>query len=134
MKESRKKNTKLTAKISEGDELLINQTMKFSFVQQKFNELFPYLKIEFYKGNPKRPINTDLILGELHPYKLKGSVLINETCRVKDLEVSFYEAFKVAVKILRKSGESWLETRLTGDWSLCQQNNQGKEICVFVKH
>lgn len=134
MKELRKKNTESTASYSMAGTLLVTHHMKFSFVQQKFNEFFPYLRIEFYKGSPKRPVNTDLILGELHPHTLNGSILINETCLVKDLESSFYTVFKVYLKVLRKSGESWLETRLTSDWSLYQQNNQGKEISKFVQH
>lgn len=136
MKELRNKNTELIANCSLAgtNELLVHQNMKVSFVQQKFNEFFPYLKIEFYKGSPKRPVNTDLILGELYSHTLKGSILINETCKVKDLETSFYEAFKVFVIVHRKSGESWLETRLTSDWSLYQQNNQGKETSKFVQH
>lgn len=136
MKELRIENAGLTTQHSGvvTNELLIHQNLKFSFIQQKFNELFPYLKIEFFTGNQKKAINTDLNLGELHSHTMEGTILISESSRVKDLEISFYEVFKVFVKVLRKSGESWLETRLTSDWSLYQQNNQGKEISTFVQH
>lgn len=48
--------------------------------------------------------------------------------KVSELEKLFKDKFKLAVQVFRKSGNLWLETTMTDNWSLLQQNNHGREI------
>ena len=45
-----------------------------------------------------------------------------------ELEKIFKDQFGLAVQVFRKSGNLWLETTMTDNWTLQQQNNHGKEI------
>ena len=53
---------------------------------------------------------------------------IEERMKVSELEKLFKDKFKLAVQVFRKSGNLWLETTMTDNWSLLQQNNHGREI------
>ena len=57
-----------------------------------------------------------------------GDIQINEEMKVIELEKLFKDKFKLAVQVFRKSGNLWLETTMTDNWTLAQQNNHGREI------
>ncbi len=113
--------------------LHITQSQKLSSIQKRFNDMFPYLKLEFFKGSPKKALNSELILGHVHKEARKGELTITHLTQVKDLEKNFFDLFKIGVTVLRRSGKSWLETRFTNDWSLWQQNKEGREISIFLE-
>jgi hypothetical protein len=48
--------------------------------------------------------------------------------KVKDLEKIFKDQFSLAMQVFRKSGNLWLETTMTDNWTLQQQNEHGREI------
>ena len=48
--------------------------------------------------------------------------------KVNKLENIFKDQFNLAVQVFRKSGNLWLETTMTDNWTLQQQNNHGREI------
>ena len=48
--------------------------------------------------------------------------------KVNELEKIFKDRFNLAVQVFRKSGNLWLETTMTDNWTLQQQNNHGGEI------
>jgi hypothetical protein len=119
--------------------LSLQDGMLLSDVQMAFNSVFPYLKLEFFKhphpvygANKKK----DLLKpgGTLH-IKARGAhepeIIINSDMPVGALEQLFQEHFGLSVQIFRKSGGTWLETTVTGDWSLERQNEQGKELSTF---
>ena len=47
---------------------------------------------------------------------------------VNSLEQSFRDIFGLHVEVLRKSGKAWLETSVTGNWSLMEQNAEGMAL------
>jgi len=49
------------------------------------------------------------------------------------LEKSFYDRFDMLVQVSRKSGSIWLETTMTDNWTLKQQNDHGRELSEPVK-
>ena len=51
-----------------------------------------------------------------------------EEMKVKDLERIFKDQFSLAMQVFRKSGNLWLETTMTDNWTLQQQNDHGREI------
>jgi hypothetical protein len=48
--------------------------------------------------------------------------------RVADLESGFLSIYGLVVQVLRKSGKVWLETTLTDNWTLNEQNKQGEAL------
>ncbi|MEP6845392.1 MAG: hypothetical protein ABI861_05290 [Panacibacter sp.] len=106
-----------------------------SDVQRNFTAHFPYLRLKFLKtASEKKSNSTDSTLADAgltltakivdHNKK----VLINETMTVAELTSAFNDYFGVQIEVLRKSGNVWLETNLTNNWTLQQQNKMGESI------
>lgn len=104
-------------------------------VQQEFQKHFPYLKIEFYKhltplkeGSTTREYyDNSLKLGELTGENKKGTIQINEQMKVSELEQLFYSLFGVTAQVYRRSGNIWLQTTTTDNWTLAEQNNHARQ-------
>jgi hypothetical protein len=107
-----------------------------SEIQKEFNEIFPFLKLEFFdnKSFARNNFSASQIipwnkkLGEGQTGIKEGEIEIEESMKVSELENLFKDKFKLAVQVFRKSGTIWLETTMTDSWSLLQQNSHGKEI------
>ncbi len=107
-----------------------------SDIQKEFNVAFPFLKIEFF--NSRSFSRSDFLAHQIIPSNRKigdsqlavtdGKIRIVEEMKVKDLEKIFKDQFSLAVQVFRKSGNLWLETTMTDDWTLQQQNDHGCEI------
>jgi hypothetical protein len=107
-----------------------------SDIQKDFNSLFPFLKIEFF--NNKSFTRSDFTVKQIIPGNKKlgenlqiiqdGEIAIEEEMKVNELEKFFKDHFNLAVQVFRKSGNLWLETTMTDNWTLQQQNNHGREI------
>lgn len=107
-----------------------------SEVQKEFSTSFPFLKIEFFQGRNNRQSITpsqkilpnNKKISEVLPTVTSGELPVYENMKVKDLESIFKDQFSLSVQVFRKSGTLWLETTMTDEWSLQQQNNHGREI------
>ncbi len=119
--------------------ITINDHRKIFAIQKDFQKLYPYLKIEFFakpykvggsssKKIMKHPSKT---LGECRTIHSSGTVTITPQMTVAGLEQNFSDVYGLSIQIFRKSGKAWLETTVTDDWTLEQQNNQGKELSEF---
>jgi len=107
-----------------------------SEIQKEFNEVFPFLKIEFFKS--KSFSRSDFMAHQIIPPTRKigdgqqaitdGDIEVAEEMKVKELEKIFKDQFSLAAQVFRKSGNLWLETTMTDDWTLQQQNDHGREI------
>ncbi|MBS1665220.1 MAG: hypothetical protein JST68_29510 [Bacteroidetes bacterium] len=101
----------------------------FHEVQRQFNETYPYLNLEAVKTEPGERIvptnDTDSLLAKT---LLADQIHLDGHMRVAELESALEQHFGHPVKVLRKSGHTWLETRLTRAWTLHQQNEQGRSI------
>jgi len=47
---------------------------------------------------------------------------------VKELEKIFEDRLGLSVLVYRKSGNLWLEPTMTDNWTLAQQNENGRQI------
>lgn len=107
-----------------------------SDIQKEFNQEFPFLKIEFF--NTRSFTRSDFMANQIIPPQRKigdgqlsitdGDIEITEEMKVKELEKIFKEQFSLATQVFRKSGNLWLETTMTDNWTLQQQNDHGREI------
>ena len=122
--------------------LSIFEDRTISEVQQEFNEAFPFLKIEFFKNGTIRkdryPAHLQFACGlkikeAWNKKKQEGFLDVTDAMTVSDLENSFMDQFGLSVQVFRRSGNIWLETTITDNWTLKQQNDHGKEISTPYK-
>ena len=116
--------------------LVIDKTQKLITIQNEFQKQFPFLKIEFYKhthslglGSPKKnTLNSELTIGDVKKNNLSGTIKINGLLKVAELETAFAKTFGLSVQVFRKSGNVWLQTTATDDWTLAEQNQKAMEM------
>lgn len=115
-------------------EFKIEGERPFKKIQEKFNDIYPYLKIE-----DSRMANTSMSghlkkMNQCSNSKLKESsadkafIIINDLTTVADLVNQFCENLDLPVRVLRKSNNHWIETSLTDSWTLEKQNMAGKQF------
>ena len=117
-------------------QLNIEGTKSIQEVQREFNEAFPFLKIEFFKPLFGHSFSTDAKSKLLHSTQIKearrlqhdGCLEIVDVMKVAELERTFKDEYGLNVQVFRKSGNVWLETTMTDNWTLKQQNDHGREI------
>ena len=98
-------------------EIRIEAGKSFNQIQQLFNDVFPYLKIECL-NNYNRNKNIDEHL----------FIIVNNNTTVAELVNQFKEIQNCTVKVLRRSNNLWIETSLTDSWTLEKQNMAGKQF------
>lgn len=116
--------------------ILINDRRKIFTIQEEFNNLFPYLKIEFF-SKPSRPggawakklvKHSSKTLGECRTVHKNGTITITPSMTVTDLEQAFSDVYGLGIQVFRQSGKVWLETSVTDGWTLEEQNSQGEAL------
>jgi hypothetical protein len=123
--------------------LEITNTRSIRDVQQEFNGEYPFLKIEFYKANhnnhhhsigasKRQHLISSLAIKNAGLIK-DGTIEINDLMTVGQLENIFHSEFGLSAQVSRKSGILWLETTMTDNWTLKQQNEHGKELSEPVR-
>jgi hypothetical protein len=125
-----------TKKMNVTHHIGIDGKQTIATLQKEFNKNFPFLKIEFFrepcikgKGNSKdKMITTNEVISRLQRKKHYGKIPFTNQTIVKDLEENFLDKFGICMQVFRKSGNVWLETTSTDDWTLEQQNEEGKSL------
>ena len=99
-------------------------------VQTDFSEAFPGLKIVFSskphklnKGSAAKFLiqEKDMLLRDLSPNLKAGDLLIEESTVVSSLETAFEVEYGLHMQVFRKSGRTWLETSVTDNLTLKEQ-------------
>jgi hypothetical protein len=116
--------------------IVINDQRKIFAIQEEFNHLFPYLKLEFFSkphksggANAKKFMkHNSSTLGECRILHDTGEITIEPGMTVSELEQHFGDVFGLGVQVFCKSGRTWLETTVTDGWTLEEQNKQGEEL------
>jgi len=114
----------------------VNDKRKIFAIQEEFNALFPYLKLEFF-SKPHKPggasakkfvKHNSKTLGECRTVHNNGNITITPEMTVLDLEQCFGDVYGLGVQVFRQSGKVWLETTVTDHWTLEEQNRQGEAL------
>lgn len=116
--------------------ILIAENILIRDVKNEFSKLFPFLKMEFFWKGPGTDkhystgikLTDNFKIGDAWKKKEALEIEVNDNTKVKELESAFMEKFGLAIQIFRKSGNLWLETTMTDNWTLKQQNDHGQEI------
>ena len=119
----------------------ITDDKKLIEVQEQFQALFPYLKIEFYAGRhapgegsrAEEALAPQLTIGEVRSVQKEGDLNITGDLEVRKLEQLFYEDYGLNVQVFRQSGHLWMQTSATDHWPLDKQNRKGEHSAEIVK-
>ena len=117
-------------------EIVITDHTYVKEFQREFQKGFPYLKLEFFRNALKNenhtmispPVSGDVLMHEIRRKKFSGSLDINGNRRVIEVEAELENTFGLLAQVFRKSGSLWIETTLTGHWSLSRQNSEGRQM------
>lgn len=116
----------------------IKDNQKLAEIKAAFNDHFPHLKIEFYKGTheenegsaKKQLLDDELLLKDVRSNHTEGELSIDGHLKTSSFEQNFMNHFGVNVQVFRKSGNLWLQTIATDNWTLAEQE---KEAQAFEK-
>ncbi len=118
----------------------ISNNILIEDVQKDFTEFFPYLRLQFQQngkptaGGKRIPQNRGLkpvrTFGDLNNNLEEGVFEISDDTTVRELENILKTRFGINSQVLRKSGNIWMEASITGNWTLAQQNEHGREISM----
>lgn len=90
------------------------------------------MAIGFFIRHPSngQPIALNALrtIGESQKTKHSDPLTITGDMTIAELERLFRGAYGLSVKVFRKSGTAWLETSLTSDWTLAEQNDEGRSL------
>ena len=120
--------------------ITINDNRKIFAIQESFNQLFPYLKIEFFSkphklngGSAKKYIKSaSKTIGDCRTIHKSGTITITPQMTVTELEDHFKDVFGLNAQVFRQSGKVWLETTVTDGWTLEEQNVQGESLSIKI--
>jgi hypothetical protein len=102
--------------------LVIDENRSFTYAQFEFSRRYPYLKIDFLRppvGDTNPLLGIRRAAGTIH---IEGDKTVNQVVK------GFEDIFGLSMMIRRRSGNVWIETSLTADWTLERQNREGKLI------
>ena len=116
--------------------ITINDRREIFAIQEEFNIVFPYLKLEFFLkplktgGTFEKKLikHSSKTLGECSTLHNTGQITITPNMTVVDLEQTFSDVYGLGIQVFRKSGRVWLETTVTDSWTLEEQNRQGEAL------
>jgi len=114
-------------------QLSILKSATVSETQQAFNAAFPFLKIAFFtrahkehgSSNAKFMVTNLLeLLGNISGFKAECPLVIEPYMRTWEVERMVAAETGLHLQIFRKSGNIWLETSVSDDLTLEQQNEK----------
>lgn len=110
--------------------LSISEKLTVIEIQQFFSSAYNFLKIEFYKTLELNGIRiTKKVEGNSLLPKPKNSIIdLGSSRTVQQIKSDFNQATGLIARVFRKSGNVWIETSLTDDWTLERQNAEGQII------
>ncbi|MEZ5043015.1 MAG: hypothetical protein R2828_24175 [Saprospiraceae bacterium] len=115
--------------------MVITDEKKIIDIQQAFSEKFPNLKLEFYASphragagsSPEELLSPEAKIGAIRKVHQSGDLSINGHLKVKTLEKLFFDQYGLSVQVFRKSGDIWLQTTSTDEWTLTEQANRAAD-------
>ena len=106
-------------------------------IQDEFAAEYPNLKLVFfskphqaYKGSPAKFLIEDrntLVSSLLHGKEIHAELFVEPEMPVWQLERLLELEYHLHVQVFRRSGNTWLETSVTDDLTLEQQEVKGKD-------
>jgi hypothetical protein len=120
--------------------ILLYSNRTVEAIKEEFNNAYPYLRIAFFTKkqnaegifiNEEVDLLTQLI--EVSGVLKEGDIEIRSTDSIKEVEQKFEKQYGLPVRIFRKQKGVWMDTRITDDLTLHEQNIWGKEASKPLK-
>ena len=117
-------------------QIRIHPTRTIKEVQSDFSNYFPYLKLEFFSQSAFSlpaiqqhiALPSNKKIGRAQTNLSDGYLNVVPEMKVKELEQKLKEEFSLSAQVFRRSGNVWLQTTMTDNWTLQQQNEHAKEL------
>jgi hypothetical protein len=121
---------------------IVQQDSDIRTVREHFAELYPYLRINFFRNkNNSHAITSQSIvfsdsvkLNEINPGFSGGTIGVSDDMSILEFENEFLRQFGLSVQLSRKSGNLWLDTVKTNQWTVKEQNDHGEAISPVAGH
>ena len=122
--------------------MIITDSKTIKEVQTEFNNKFPFLKIEFYKeahiakeGSPDSlKWDSEKNIESIRKTHNNGDLSIKDDQKISKLETNFLEQYGLSAQVFYKSGNLWLQTTATDEWTLKQQNDRAESFTKFQEN
>lgn len=121
--------------------LTFSPSVSIKEIQQEFSKVFKWLKIEFY--SKPHSISEKKVLKNIYPsgkllldigYRLPSfTIEFDAGMSVKQLEDIIQKKTGLYAQVFRKSGNIWLETSATDNWTLGEQNEEAESLQKQLK-
>jgi len=116
--------------------LVIDDNKTVADLQDKFNECFPYLKIEFYDARHKwqhgsfeaHKISTDRKIGDIRKNHNSGIFEIKSWFKTGLVEQEFRDLFGLYVQIFFLKNNQWVQSISADDLTLAHLNESNTEL------
>lgn len=112
----------------------IQKTNPIFEIQHQFAETYPFLKLEFFRfPQRKQPLSENVVIKPLDDlkyfdtYYCNWKISITKTRTLQQVETDLELLFGLYVLIYRKAGMQWIASGLMSDYTLQQQNEEGKK-------
>ncbi len=105
-------------------------------IKEEFSAKFPFLKIEFLRRAEEErteEVEPSTQLIEVSGVLKEGAIDIRSTDTVKEVEHKFKHQYGLPVLIFRKQKGIWMDTTITDDLTLQEQNTWGREASKPLK-
>lgn len=119
--------------------ILLQPNRTVEQMKEDFTNAFPYLKISFFtkkqesEGALTEEIDPATQLIEVSSILNENEMVINSTDTIKEAERKFEKQYGLPVHIFRKQNGVWLDTTITDDLTLQEQNTWGREASKPLK-
>jgi len=101
-------------------------------VEKVFSSRYPFLKLEFPKVGVRWLSEVEEVDARKWQHQaediLDSEIGLADGMTVGELEVRLGDLLGVPLVILRRSGNFWIETSMTRNWTLREQNDHGREL------
>lgn len=114
--------------------LYVNQSSTLGEIQKDFRDMYPYLKLEFYKriqigsreSSSKDRLQANYLPGKINTGRVYAAIDISPQISAGELESEILDILGVSAQVFRRSGNIWIQTTDTDKWSLRLQNEEGR--------
>jgi hypothetical protein len=110
--------------------LQIKRNITIKQLNNQLTREYPYLKLQFYKPNPKNPaiqkLSEDLRLEEVNRKLTDRLFALDPSDSIADVEKRLQKECGLAAEILYGCRGIWLRTRYTDTTTISDQNRKGE--------
>lgn len=119
--------------------ILLQSNRSVKEIKEEFTKTYPFLRIAFItkrqepEGAITEEVDPSTQLIEVSGILKEGDIDINPTDTIKEVEHKFEKQYGLPVHIFRKQKDVWMDTNITDDLTLQEQNTWGREASKPLK-